>query len=123
MLKFKTFFKTRFQLHFQKQYMLTLIKHQEFLRIIDIKEKDSFNVEAVYSNVHYMLRRIDIDDDNLRYGFSNYYYEDGHFRKIKSLSNFLKYFIYYLFLSNDFLNIKVFNSSDAVDQSENLINF
>ena len=56
--------------------MLGLIKHQDYLRIVDIKESDFF-VERLYQKVCQIFSLFDIRDDD----------ESDFFKTTKSLSN------------------------------------
>lgn len=58
--------------------MLTRIEHQQFLRVIDINEKDIFDIDSVYQNVYNFFSLIDLRREDER---------DDVFKRIKSFSN------------------------------------
>ena len=66
------------RLHLLKQFMLSLVKHQMFLRVMDIKESDLFEVDRVYQNFARFYSQVNLGLDNDE--------SDGHLKRVKTLS-------------------------------------
>ena len=65
--------------------MLSLVEHQKYFRVLDIKEKDLFEVDAVVLKVKPFFNKIDLaneDDEN----------KNDLFKRIKSLG--MKFTLY-----------------------------
>ena len=80
-LMFFSLIKNKFRLALLKQYMLNLVNHQKFLRVMEIQLMDLYDVKKVSQYFHLPFNnQVDLGHDNE---------SSGLFKRIKSLSIFI----------------------------------